>query len=251
MKRLLLLAGLLMPILLSAQSKDPKKDKSTVIALRALPNETENLEKGLAQHVKNFHSADGKIDVYEVLTGTHTGEYRFVYRTPASWADVETAFTAANDKSHADDWTENVAKYTDGKNNRSFYEISDDSYLPSDPTAMQAPLMGVYIITIKPGMEEDFYAGIKRIKEMYKKAKSKNYYIIQSQAFGLGSQAVVIFPLPNGFASLEPNPNDDWSKMFKAAFPKEDYKAWSKKFGGTQQAFESFVVKRRADLSSQ
>jgi hypothetical protein len=251
MKQLLLLAGLLMPILLSAQTKDPKKDKSTVIALRALPNESENLEKGLAQHVKNYHSADGHIDVYEVLTGTHTGEYRFVYRTPASWADVETEFTAANDKSHADDWTENVAKYTDGKDNRYFYEISDDSYLPSDPSAMQAPLMGVYIITLKPGTEADFYAGVKRIKEMHKKAKSKDYYMIQSQVFGLGSQAVVIFPLPNGFASLEPNPNDDWSKMFKAAFPKEDYKAWSKKFEGTQEAFESFVVKRRADLSSQ
>jgi hypothetical protein len=45
-------------------------------------------------------------------------------------------------------------------------------------------------------MEEDFFAGIKKIKEMYKKSNSKNYYAIQVSAFGKGTQVSVVFPLP-------------------------------------------------------
>lgn len=91
----------------------------------------------------------------------------------------------------------------------------------------------IYEIEIIPGKENDFYAGIKKIKEMYKKNNSKNYYLVQTRIFGKGSQAMVVAPLPNGWASLEENPDDDWAKMFKKAFPNEDYKAWSKKFNDT------------------
>ena len=128
--------------------------------------------------------------------------------------------------------------------------MSDDSYFSANPSEMHTDLMGVYFIDINPGMESDFYAGTKKIKEMYKKSNTKNYFVIQTRMFGKGSQAVVLFPLPKGWASFEPGPNDDWSKMFKATFPKEDFNAWIKKFNSTQKSFESMVVKHRQDLSS-
>ncbi len=215
-----------------------------------MPNERQEFEQGLAQHDKEFHKGQAAIDIYEVLVGSRTGEYHFVYRNAASWADVETAFSAVNDKGHSDDWSLNVAKHLSGETPRFFYEVSDDSYMSSNPAEMGTDLMGVYLIEINPGMEEDFFGAIKKIKEMYQKNNSKNYYIIQSSSFGKGAEVVVVFPLAKGWASFEPDPNADWAKLFKAAFPKEDYKAWLKKFNASQKSFESFVVKHRADLSS-
>lgn len=250
MKKLLVLFALLTPVLLSAQQTAPKKNKTTVIVLHPLPTDREAFEHGLAQHDKQFHTGEGPVDIYEVLAGNHTGEYHFVYRNPASWTDIETAFNAVNQKSHSDDWTQNVAKHLSGETPRFIYEVSDDSYFSAKPADMNTDLMGVYLIAINPGMEEDFFAAIKKIKEMYKKNNSKNYYIIQTSAFDKGTQVAVVFPLAKGWASFEPDPNADWPKLFKAAFPKEDFKAWLKKFNGTQKSFESMVVKHRTDLSS-
>lgn len=250
MKKFLLLVSLIVPMLLSAQTKPGKKNKSTIIILHPLQGQRENLEKGLTQHDQEFHKGDAAVDIYEVLTGDRTGEYHFVYRNPSSWADVETSMNAANEKGHSSDWSQNVAKYISTPSARFFYEVSDDSYLPSNPSEMHTDLMGVYLIDVNPGMDEDFYAGLKKLKEMFKKNNSKNYYLLQTLVFGKGSQVAVVFPLPNGWSSFEPDPNDDWSKMFKKAFPKEDFKIWIKRFNATQKSFESFVVKHRADLSS-
>ncbi len=250
MKKLLLLFALIVPMLLSAQTKTGKKNKTTIIFLHPLQGERENFEKGLAQHDKDFHKGDAAVDIYEVITGNRTGEYHFVYRNPSSWADVETSFSATNGKDHTSDWSQNVAKYITTASPRFFYEVSDDSYLPANLSEMHTDLMGVYFIDINPGMEEEFYARIKKIKEMNKKGNSKNYYLLQTRVFGKDSQVAVVFPWPKGWPSFEPDPNNDWPKLFKAAFPKEDFKAWMKKFNATQKSFESFVVKHRADLSS-
>ena len=249
MKKFLLLASLCMPLLLAAQNKPGKKDKSIMIFLHPLQGQSDNLEKGLAHHNQTFHNGKNPIDVYEALTGDETGDFAFVYRNGYTWGDVESAFNSANEKDHSTDWTENVSKYT-ASERRDFYAISDDSYLPNDPSAFNTDLSVVYSMEIIPGKESDFYAGIKKIKEMFKKNNSKGYYAVQSRAFGKGSQVMVIIPLEKGWASLEPNPDEAWPKMFKKAFPGEDYQAWSKKFDASQKSFNSFVVKWRKDLSS-
>lgn len=250
MKKLLLLVALLAPVFLSAQQAAPKKNKTSVLVLHPLAGDIEGFEQALAQHNNKFHKDQGQVDIYEVLAGEHTGEYHFVYRNLSSWADVETTFNEVNEKSHADDWDQNVAKHLASPGTRYFYEASDDSYISPNPADMRTDLMGIYLIEINPGMETDFYAGLKKIKEMFKKNNSKNYYTIQTSKFGKGSQMAVVFPLAKGWASFEPNANDDWSKMFKTAFPNEDFKVWIKKFNSTQKSFESIVVKRRQDLSS-
>jgi hypothetical protein len=249
MKKILLLASLFMPVLLSAQVKPGKKDKSIMIFLSPLQGQNDNLEKGLTHHNQTFHNGDNPVDVYEALTGERTGEYAFVYRNSYTWPDVEGAFKSSNQKDHAADWMQNVAKYATS-DTRDFYATSDDSYLPADPSALNTDLSVVYWIEIVPGKENDFYTGIKKIKTMYQKNNSKDYYLVQSSVFGKGSQVMVVIPLANGWASLERNPDTDWEKMFKKAFPGEDYQAWSKKFEATQKSFDSFVVKLRKDLSS-
>ncbi|HRB30864.1 MAG TPA: hypothetical protein PK872_05060 [Ferruginibacter sp.] len=250
MKKLLLLFSLAIPMLLCAQTKAPKKNKLTVITLHPLQNETENFEKGLALHNKTFHSGDAAIDIYQVLVGDRTGEFHFVYRNLSTWAEVEKGFNAVEAKDHSADWETNVGKYLNDKTARYFYEQSDDSYMSPNMADMNTKLLGIYFIELNNGMEDDFYAGLKKIKEMYKKANSKNYYQIMSRSFGSNSQVAVVFPLPDGWASFEPKPDDDWSKLFKVAFPKEDFKLFIKKFNATQKSFESLVVKHRADLSS-
>jgi hypothetical protein len=250
MKKLLFLVALLFPLFLFAQQGAPKKNKISVLILHPLPADRESFEQGLAQHDNKFHKDQGQVDIYEVLAGDHTGEYHFVYRNLSSWADVETSFNAVDEKGHADDWNQNVGKHLATPGARYFYEASDDSYIAPNPSDMRADLMGIYLIEINPGMEADFFAAIKKIKQMYKKSNSKNYFTIQNSMFGKGSQVAVVFPLAKGWASFEPDPNDDWSKMFKATFPNEDYKAWMKKFNGTQKSFESMIVKHRQDLSS-
>lgn len=250
MKKLMLLFSLAIPMLLSAQTKEGKKNKLTVIALHPLQNESENFEKGLAQHNKMFHTGDDAIDIYQVVTGDRTGEFHFVYRNLSSWAGVDAKFKAVGTNEHSADWDNNVGKYISTNAPRYFYTLSDDSYSPPTMADMNTELLGLYFIDLTPGMEDDFYAGLKKIKEMYKKTNSKNYYHIFTRVFGTNSQVVVAFPLPNGWASFEPDPSEDWSKMFKAAFPKEDFKLWEKKFNASQKNFESMVVKFRADLSS-
>jgi hypothetical protein len=250
MKKLLMLVALLVPTMLFAQKAAPKKNKTTVLVLHPLPGDRAGFEQALAQHNNKFHKDQGQVDIFEVLAGDHTGEYHFVYRNPASWADVETAFNAAGEKSHSDDWNQNVAKHLADAGKRYIYEVSDDSYLPDNQAEMRADLAAVYLMDINPGMEEEFSAGIKKIKEMFKKNHSKNYYVFQNNWFGKGSQAVVVLPLPKGWSSVEPDPDSEWPKMFKVAFPKEDFKAWIKKFNSTQKSFESMIVKRRQDLSS-
>lgn len=250
MKRLLTIIALLSPMLLSAQGDAPKENKTIVEILHPTYMQHNDFEKNLAQHNKEFHTGKFAVDIYEVLTGTRRGEYHFVFRNPLSWAGIESTFNSVNDKNHANDWGMNVASHLSDNSPLFIYEISDDSYLPPNPSDMNTDLIGLYLIDVNPGMEEDFFAGIKKIKEMYQKNNSKNYYAVQTGAFGKGTQVVVVFPLPKGWASFEPDPNSAWDKMFKAAFPKEDFKAWSKKFSSTQNSFESLVVKHRQDLSS-
>lgn len=251
MKKLLMIVALLSPMLLSAQGNTPKQNKVSVEILHPLNMQRNDFERNLAQHNKEFHKGQRAVDIYEVLTGNHSGEYHFVSRNPTSWSGMESVFNAANDKSHSSDWNMNVATHISDDAPLFIYEVSDDSYMPSNPAEMNTDLMGVYLIDINQGMEEDFFAGLKKIKEMYQKGNSKNYYLAQTSAFGKGTQVAVVFPLAKGWASFEPDPDAGWDKLFKAAFPKEDFKAWVKKFNSTQKSFESFVVKHRKDLSSE
>lgn len=250
MKRILLLATFIMPLLLNAQPMAGQKNKNIEIFLHPLQGQRDNVEKGLAHHNQTFHNGKDPIDVYEVITGDRTGDYAFVYRNFYSWSDVSATAKAAFEKDHAADWDQNVANYISNTAPRNFYEMSNDSYLPADLSELNSDLTTIYLIDIVPGKEDDFYAGVKKIKEMNQKNNSKNYYLIQSRLFGKGSQAMVVIPLLKGWESLEPGPDDDWSKMFKKAFPNEDYKAWIQKFNATQKSFESFVVRYRKDLSS-
>lgn len=250
MKKILLLALLSIPILLSAQSKPGQKNKNIFEIIHPLQGQADNLEKGLSHHNQTFHKQTDPINVYEVLTGEQTGEYVFNYRNSYSWKDVGLTYKAAEDKDHAADWDQNVAKYASNNAPHEFYEVSTESYLPGDHSEMNSDLYGVYLIDLAPGKEDVFNASLKKIKEMYRKTNSKNYYLIQSRVFGKGNQVMVTFPLPNGWESLEQNPNEDWSVMFKKAFPSEDFKTWIKKFNDSQASFTSFVVKWRKDLSS-
>lgn len=250
MKKIPLLATLLMPLLLSAQSMPGQKNKSVIVFLHPLQGQIENFEKGLTQHNQTFHNGKDPIDVFEIVAGESTGEFAFAFRTPYSWSDVETISKSTQDKAHAADWDQNVGKYITTTTPRMFFENSDDSYLPANISEFGAELTSIYDIEIVPGKEMEFYAGIKKIKEMFKKNNSKEYYLIQKQIFGKGSHAIVIIPLPKGWESFEPNPDGEWPKMFKKAFPNEDFSAWIKKFDATQKSFNSFVVKLRKDLSS-
>jgi len=250
MKRLLLLGILLSPVLLNSQGETPKKNKMGVVVMRPTAKEKHDFERNLAQHNKDFHKGQAAVDIYEVLVGERTGEFHFVFRNQVSWDQFEAGYKAAQEKDHSADWDLNVATHLSGESPFFIYETSEDSYMPANPAEMTADMWGLYLIDIKMGMEEDFFTAVKKIKEMYQKNNSKNYYFMHTRAFGNGTQVAVVFPLAKGWASFEPNPNDDWAKMFKTAFPKEDYKAWLKKLNDSQKSFESMVVKHRKDLSS-
>jgi hypothetical protein len=250
MKQLLLLAILLAPALLKAQTDAPKKNKLAVALLHPIAKERRDFERNLAQHNKDFHKGNAAVDVFEVMVGEHTGDFDFVFRNEVSWAEMEGGFKASEQKDHSDDWDINVASHLAGDSPFFIYETSDDSYLPGDMTEMNADMYGLYLIDINMGMEEEFFAGLKKIKEMFQKNNSKSYWVAHTRVFGAGTQVAILFPLTKGWASLEPMPEDDWSKMFPKAFPKEDFKAWAKRFNALQKSFESTVLRYRRDLSS-
>lgn len=250
MKQFLLFVILLSPALLFAQSESPKKNKLGVVIIHPKASEKRDFERNLAQHNKDFHKGPAAVDIFEVLVGERTGEFHFVFRNEVSWEQMEAGYKAAQQKDHSDDWDINVASHLSGESPFFIYETSEDSYMPSNPADMNADMYGLYLININMGMEEDFFTAVKKIKEMYQKNNSKNYYAMHTRAFGNGTQVAIVFPLAKGWASFEPNPDDDWAKMFKVAFPKEDYKAWLKKLNGAQKSFESMVVKYRKDISS-
>lgn len=250
MKKLSMLIAVLSPMLLLAQAKAPKKDKFSVSVMMPAANQVRDFETNLAVHDKEFHKGQQTVDIYEALTGNRRGQYYFVSRNNTTWADVQKSFDAVNDKAHAADWSLNVAPHLEGSMPNFIYSISDDSYISANRADMETDLEGLYFIELNNGMEDDFFSCLKKIKEMNQKANSKDYYSVQTSVFDKGSNVLVAYPLPLGWASFEPNPATNWATMFKAAFPKEDYKAFMKKFSDAQKTFESVVIIHRKDLSS-
>ena len=250
MKKLLLLVALLSPVALMSQGESPKKNKMGVLMMRPGMHDHSDFERNLAHHNKEYHTGEGAVDIFEVVAGDRYGEYHFVFRNLFSWKQIDAAYRAVEEKSHAFDWDMNVTGHLTQEGPFHIFEQSDDSYMPANLAEFAGDLWGVYFIEIKMGMEEDFFSSLKKIREMYQKNNSKNYYSVLRRVFGNGTQVAVAFPLVKGWESFEPDPSDDWTKMFKNAFPKEDYKAFMTKLNNSQKSFESFVAKYRKDLSS-
>lgn len=250
MKKLLMLIAIISPMLLCAQTTAPKKNKFSVTVMTPPANQVRDFETNLAAHDKEFHKGQQAVDIFEALTGTRGGQYYFVSRNLATWADVQKSFDAVDDKAHSADWSLNVAPHLEGPMPNFIYSVSDDSYASSNRADMETDLQGLYFIELNNGMEDDFFSSLKKIKEMYQKANSKGYFTVQTSVFDKGTNVLVAFPLPQGWASFEPNPATEWPVMFKAAFPKDDFKAFMKKFNDAQKSLESVVIKHRKDLSS-
>jgi hypothetical protein len=242
---------LLIPAITTAQENaGPKKNKIGVYFMTPNPVHQTDFERNLARHIKEFHTGRSAVDIYEGLVGNRTGHFFMGDRAPSSWAEVE-ANNDVRQKDHSTDWEKNISIYLSKEGPYQIYELSDDSFIPASMADMpNVDKWGVYFIDINQGMEEDFFAGIKKIKEIYQKNSSKEYYYIFTRVFGNGTQVAVNFPLTKGMASFEPDPNTELANMFKKAFPKEDYKAWFKKFISTNKSFESMVMLHRKDLSS-
>jgi len=234
---------------LGQASQSPNKNKIAALIVRPDRKHLTDLERNLPKHHKEYHKGDLAVDVYEVMTGPRTGELHIVSRTTRSWTEMEK--DARRTPDHVVDWERNISPFLTQEGPSEFVEWGENSYLPANPADVpQAEKLEVIFIDVQPGMDEEFNAGMKKIKEMFQKNNSKVYYNAGTRAFGIGSQTVIVVPLAKGLESLEPDPASAWPTMFKNAFPKEDFAAWMKKFNSTQQKFESFLVLHRKDLSS-
>ena len=98
----------------------------SVVYLKANNGDKNQLEKGIAEHIKKFHS-DGEWPeyVHEVIAGERTGQY-FHFSAAHKWVDYDNRIRSKDDVQH---WEANIAPYID--ENSSSLQISFVRYIPA------------------------------------------------------------------------------------------------------------------------
>jgi hypothetical protein len=210
-------------------------------------------------HLAQFHKTDDKRTVYEVLSGSRSGEYHIV-EGPISYADMDSV--RANAKDHGLDLEKNFSPYLEDNSTSGVYRWDDTASLNGK---VQAEKFQVTITHIKFGMQMETLREAKRSSLINAKLNPNNRfsynYFVQIWA-GSDPVVVTIRNLKDGFRELEnnyygPNPMTNQPNAFKDAYIKEyGYDAWDARQkvlenNANVASREVFIMKLRKDLSSE
>lgn len=210
-------------------------------------------------HLAQFHKTDNKRTVYEVLSGTHSGEYHIV-EGPISYADMDTDMP--NAKEHGLDLEKNFSPYLEPNSMNGTFRWDDTA---SSKDVPKADKFQVNVTHIKNGQGQSTIREMRRGSLVFAKIqpnspfKSNVFFQIWS-----GSDPVIVSirALKDGFKELEnnyygPNPMANQPNSFKDAYIK-DYgqEAWDARSklmddNANVVSREIYIMKLRKDLSSE
>jgi hypothetical protein len=210
-------------------------------------------------HLAQFHKTDNKRTVYEVMSGSHNGEFHIV-EGPIAYADMDTE--RPNAKEHGLDLEKNFSPYLEPNSMNGTYRWDDTASFNGNVTADK---FQVTITHIKFGMQVETLREAKRTSLINAKLNPTNRlsynFFVQVWA-GSDPVTVTIRNLKDGFKELEnnyygPNPMANQPNAFKDAYIKEyGYDAWDARQkvldnNANVASREVFIMKLRKDLSSE
>tara|TARA_B100000029_G_scaffold514924_1_gene619663 strand:+ start:13935 stop:14672 length:738 start_codon:yes stop_codon:yes gene_type:complete len=233
--------ALIIVVGLSGQSS-PERIHS-IFYLKANNGDKNQLEKGIAEHIKKFHS-DGEWPeyVHEVIAGERTGQY-FYFSAAHQWVDFDNRVRSQSDVQH---WEANIVPYVD--ENSSSLQISFVRYIPAlslpyDPNNYK--MFRVVYNYVEPGKELDFEFFVKKNVEAHKKLKDGHkHHFFKPVLGGKLPVYVGIHPMKNFEDMNEPR------GVFRKVYDEEEVKGLYKKFHNSVEKRISELWKSRPDLSS-
>lgn len=210
-------------------------------------------------HLAKFHKTDDKRMVYEVVSGSHIGEYHIV-EGPIGYADMDTE--KPNAKEHGADLEKNFSPYLEDERMNATYRHDDTASFNGKVTAEK---FQVTVTHLKMGTQQATMRESRRSSLIFAKLNpnptfSANTYVQIMQ--GTKSVIVQVRNLKNGFKELDnlyfpPNPNPLPPTAFKDAYIK-DYgqEAWDARSkllddNANIESREVYLMKLRKDLSSE
>ena len=215
----------------------------SVIYLKANNGDKNQLEKGIAEHIKKFHS-DGEWPeyVHEVIAGERTGQY-FHFSAAHKWVDYDNRIRSKDDVQH---WEANIVPYVD--ENSSSLQISFVRYIPAlsipyDPNDYQ--MFKVVYNYVEPGKESDFEFFVKKNVEAHKKLKDGHKHHFYKLVLGGRLPVYVgVHPMKKFEDMNEPG------GVFGKVYNEEEVKGLFKRFNNSVEKRISELWKSRPDLSS-
>ena len=206
-------------------------------------------EKSWKNHVAKFHNGDNKRYVYEILTGSNSGNF-LVVSGPSSVADMD--IERANSAAHSADYDMSVTPAVANITTAGTYRLADTlSY--NGNIATDKFIETVY--HLKPGKQQDFLNEVKRaiaINTKIKSAASYNTYV--KMWAGSSPEVVIVTNLKDGFKQLDNSFAPNMGKDFQTAYVQEYGQAmWDsriKLLPDIATSWETYASKFRKDLSS-
>ncbi|MDB5192219.1 MAG: hypothetical protein JWQ96_1782 [Segetibacter sp.] len=234
------------------QKKLPAKNIYEVAMVQPRSGQAPAFETAWKIHLVKYHNGESKRAVFEVITGDNAGTYQLI-DGPFDYAEIDKELP--NVKAHDNDYGMSVSnKLAMEKGGYMFRWLDTLSYNYKDISADKY-LQNNYMV--KQGKLADFLKELRRSVVINELIKSPSSITVYLQLLA-GSKQQIVFrsALKDGFKELDPTYSPSTTEAFKAAYIKEYGQAdWDKRANspGIYQfvdSFESFLIKRRIDLSS-
>jgi hypothetical protein len=212
-------------------------------------------------HMAKFHKTDDKRNVYEVVSGPHSGEYHIV-EGPVAYADMDAE--KPNGKEHGLDLEKNFSPFLRDETMNATYRHDDTASMNGNVTAEK---FQVTVTHLKMGTQQATMRELRRNALINAKINTNPTFRFSSNTYvqvmqGTKSVIVSVRNLKDGFKELDntyfpPNPNPLPPNAFKDAYIK-DYgqEAWDARSkllddNANIESREVYLMKLRKDLSSQ
>lgn len=181
MKKLILTFGIVLISTVLVMGQADYKMFETIY-LRPKSDKLKELDKGLEEHNKKYHSeAPYEAGVHYISVGKHAGEYSWVMG-PCTFTDLD----GRPSGDHDTDWSENVMPYVYRTTDVEYWMLKEKlSYSPENET--MAKKLFVRHWDIKDGMEKKFKHIIKGIIAVFKENKYERSFRVYSTAFDTGN----------------------------------------------------------------
>ncbi|MDC6352247.1 hypothetical protein PP178_11855 [Zeaxanthinibacter sp. PT1] len=135
----------------------------TNLRLTPLPDKIMQLEQGLAEHNKKYHSQGGNgARVYWISSGKNAGKYMWVMG-PTTWSAMDTPIQP--EKEHNDHWNQKVAPYAEAEGRVDHWRFHPEySNFPAD---FEIDNLLVFVMDVKPFKWMEAIEMVKKVQKLY------------------------------------------------------------------------------------
>jgi hypothetical protein len=217
-----------------------------VLVMKPKTDMAMEFSKGLAAHMAKYHTlANDPVNIYQVMSGSHTGEYHYV-QPLKNWADLESKQYPAD---HAEDWNKNVGKFLVSEETH-FLNLNETySY---NVNRGQSDWLIVSFITLKPGTYGTYLSMMQSRKEALEKAKdSRNFQVFNHSFSGRNNEFdfVYVTDLLGGIKDLDTD-GTPLAKVMNDQLHPYAQQEWARNSDIAIKKIETMLVKRMPNLSS-